>query len=86
MGIYLDVKIYTDTDKTSVDEVHDTLSTHFELPKGRMKSYSKVIEYNEGYGFLVALEGNNDVSDLIDTSKVEDYIAPEPVEETEEDA
>lgn len=80
------MKIYTDTDKASVDEVHNSLSTHFELPKGRVKSYSKVIEYNEGYGFLVALEGNHDVSDLIDTSKVVDYIAPEPVEEEQQDA
>lgn len=86
MGIYLVVKIYTDTEKASVEEVHDSLSAHFELPRGRMKSYSQVIEYNDRYGFLVALEGNNDVSDLIDTSKVEDYIAPEPVEEAEEDA
>ena len=80
------MKIYTDTEKASVEEVHDSLSAHFELPRGRMKSYSQVIEYNDRYGFLVALEGNNDVSDLIDTSKVEDYIAPEPVEEAEEDA
>ena len=80
------MKIYLGTDKESVDQVHDTLSAHLGLPKGRMKSYSQVIEYNEGYGFLVALEGNNDVSDLIDLSKVTDYIAPEPVEEAAEDA
>lgn len=78
------MKIYLGSDKESVDQVHDTLSAHFGLPKGRMKSYSKVIEYNDGYGFIVALEGNNDVSDLIDTSKVIDYIAPEPEEELEE--
>ena len=75
------MKIYIDTDKAKVEEVHDTLSTHFGLPKGRVKSYSTIIEYNGGYGFLVALEGNHDVSSLIDVSKVIDYIAPEPVEE-----
>ena len=78
------MKIYLGTDKASVEEVHDELSSHFELPKGRVKSYSTIIEYNDGYGFLVALDGNNNVSDLIDTSKVVDYIAPEPVEEVVE--
>ena len=77
------VKIYLDTDKAKVEEVHDTLSTHFELPKGRVKSYSEVIEYNEGYGFLVSLSGNHDVSSLIDTVKVVDYVVPEPEEELE---
>jgi hypothetical protein len=74
------VKIYIDTDKTKVEEVHDQLSAHFELPKGRVKSYSTVIEYDDKYGFLVALSGNHDVSSLIDVTKVVNYTAPEPEE------
>ena len=79
------VKIYLDTDKDSVDQVHDTVSAHFGLPKGRLKSYSEVIEYNDGYGFIVVLDGKYNASDLIDTSKVVDYVLPEPVEESEEE-
>jgi hypothetical protein len=84
MGIHL-VKIYLDTNKDSVDQVHNTLSAHFGLPKGRLKSYSEVIEYNDRYGFIISLEGKYNVSDLIDTGKVVDYVLPEPVEETEEE-
>ena len=75
------MKIYLDTDKAKVEEVHDQLSSHFELPKGRVKSYSTVIEYGDGYGFLVALSGNHAVSSLIDETKFIDYVAPEPEEE-----
>ena len=78
------MKFYTDTDKDNVDEVHNSLSSHFGLPKGRVKTYSKVIKHNDGYGFFVALDGNYDVSSLIDTSKIIDYIVPEVSGQEEE--
>ena len=83
MGLYL-VKFYTDIDKEKVDKVHNSLSAHFDLPKGRVKTYSKVIECNDGYGFFIALDGNYDASSLIDTSKVIDYTAPEVLDQEEE--
>lgn len=78
------MKFYTDIDKESVDQLHNSLSSHFGLPKGRVKTYSKVIEHNDGYGFFVALDGNYDVSSLIDTSKIIDYTAPEVLDQEEE--
>lgn len=78
------MKIYTGIDKASVEEVHNSLSSHFGLPKGRVKTYSKVIKHNDGYGFFVALDGNYDVSSLIDISKVMDCTLSEILDQEEE--
>lgn len=79
------MKIFKETE-VNARAALDSINSHFGFPNEFVKTYSRIIEYGNDYGFIINLDGKYDASGLIDTSKVVDYIAPEPVEEEQQDA
>ena len=76
------MKIFKDTEPV-VREALNSINSHFGFPSEFIRTYSRMIEYEDAYGFTVNLEGKYDASDLIDISKVEEYIEPEIPEEVD---